>query len=269
MPRNRIFMAAAVAVVAVAAVGFGGWYFLIRGDEPPPVNLADAVAAASSATATGDSNTANTATPTTEATESATGSATASAEGATDGAAAGGDLSGTWTIDASNSETFVGYRIEEELAQIGSATAVGRTSDVTGTLEFDGTTITAVEVTADLSTLTSDDDRRDGQLQRQALESSTYPEATFALAEPITIEGDPASGEPITATAVGDLTIHGVTNRVELALEGQLTDAGQVVVVGSTPILLADYGIEQPESMMVLSVSDEATMEMQLIFVRA
>ncbi len=272
MPRNRSLLAGAlVAVLAVAAAGFGGWYFFIRGDEPPPVSLADAVAAASSATAaasatedgaddgsTGAAAATAAATTTTAATTPATGGAA--------GDTAGGDLSGTWTVAPANS--FVGYRIDEELARIGSATAVGRTSNVTGSLEFDGETIIAVGVTADLSTLVSDDDRRDGQLRRQALETNQFPEATFVLVEPIDIEGDPASGEPIAATAVGDLTIHGVTNRVELELQGQLVD-GQVVVVGSTVIRLADYDIDEPQSMMVLSVSDEATMEMQLVFVRA
>lgn len=177
-----------------------------------------------------------------------------------------GDLSGTWAVDQANS--FVGYRIEEELASIGATTAVGRTSDVTGALEFDGTTISSVEVTANLQTLRSDDDRRDGQLRRQALETNQFPEATFVLVEPIRVEGDPAVGDVIAATAVGDLTVHGVTNRVALDLEGQLVD-GRVVVVGSTVILLADYGIAKPQAMSVLSVSDEATMEMQLVFVRA
>ena len=170
-------------------------------------------------------------------------------------------------MDTGNPNSFVGYRIDEELARIGSATAVGRTSDVTGTLEFDGATITAVEVMANLQGLRSDDDRRDGQLERQALETGAFPEATFVLAEPITVEGDPASGDPIEATAMGSLTIHGVTNPVELALTGQLVD-GNVIVVGSTDILLADYDIEQPESMMVLSVAEEATMELQLVFKR-
>ena len=99
------------------------------------------------------------------------------------------------------------------------------------------------------------------------LKAAKFPEATFVLTEPIAIEGAPASGETIAATAVGDLTIHGVTNRVELALEGQFVD-GVVVVVGSTVILLADYDIEKPSAMSVLSVSDQATMEMQLVFTR-
>lgn len=260
MPRSMLFGAGA-AVVALAVLAFGGWYLFIRSDAPPPASLADAVASVASTTATATATTGGAST----AEASPTGTSSAGTEGGATGSA-DGDLSGTWSVDAANS--FVGYRIEEELARIGSATAVGRTSDVSGTLAFDGTTISAVEVVADLRTLKSDDERRDGQLQRQALESNEFPDATFVLAEPIAVEGDPASGEAIAATAVGDLTIHGVTNRVELSLEGQLVD-GQVVVVGSTPILLSDYGIDAPESMMVLSVADEAMMEMQLIFTRA
>ncbi len=257
MPRNRLLTAAAVAVLAVAAVAFGGWYFLIRGDEPAEVSLADAVSSVTGATAT-----------TTAASEGAPNGPTATEATSSTGAASGGtsdDLTGTWTLDSANS--FVGYRIGEELRGIGSTTAVGRTSDVTGMLEFDGSDITAVEVVADLSTLASDDDRRDGQLGRQALETDRFPEATFVLTEPIAIDGDPAGGDTVAATAVGDLTIHGVTNRVEMTLEGQLVD-GVVVVVGATVILLADYDIEKPTAMSVLSVSDEATMEMQLVFVR-
>jgi len=264
MPRNPMLMGAVAAVLAVAVVAVGGWYFFIRGDEPPPVSLAEAVSSVATPTGTVASEGASTGTAT--ATSEGTAAPEATTAAGSVGAGATGDLSGTWTIDSANS--FVGYRIDEELARVGSTTAVGRTSDVTGTLEFDGETITVVDVVANLQGLTSDDDRRDGQLQRQALETNEFPEATFVLAEPIAVEGDPASGEPIAAIAVGDLTIHGVTNRVEVALEGQLVD-GQVIVVGSTVILLADYDIDKPEAMSVLSVSDEATMEMQLVFTRA
>jgi len=243
--------ASVVVVLAGAALAFGVWFFLIRGDEPAEVSLADAVSSVTAATAVATSTSEGSTTPATATEAATTGDPT--------------DLSGTWTVDSANS--FVGYRIDEELRSIGSTTAVGRTSDVTGTLDFDGSTITAVEVVANLQTLESDDSRRDGQLDRQALETSQFPEAMFVLAEPIVIEGDPAAGDLIAATAIGDLTIHGVTNRVELTLEGQFVD-GVVVVVGSTVILLADYDIEKPSAMSVLSVSDEATMEMQLVFAR-
>lgn len=241
-------------LAAVALLAFGGWWFLLKVDAPPPLSLADAVATASNAdgpTAAGSA--------TATATVDETGTATVTA------APDDGTLEGTWVVNPDAS--IVGYRIQEELSNIGAATAVGRTSDVEGSLEFDGTSITSVSVTADLRTLQSDDSRRDGQLSRQALETNTYPEATFVLTEPIAIEGDPTDGQPIAATAVGDFTIHGVTNRVELPLEGQYVD-GHVVIVGATVILLADYDIDRPTAPLVLSVSEEATMEMQLVFVR-
>lgn len=269
MPRNSILMGGVAAVLAVALVAASGWYFFIRGDEPPPVSLAEAVSSVASPTATAEGGSTGdasaTATETETATEAVTGVATTSASGSADTGATG-DLTGTWTVDGANS--FVGYRIDEELASIGSTTAVGRTSDVEGSLEFDGETITTVSILANLQGLTSDDSRRDGQLRRQALETNQFPEATFVLTEPIVVDGDPASGAPIAATAVGDLTIHGVTNRVEMALEGQFVE-DRVIVVGSTVILLADYDIDKPEAMSVLSVSEEATMEMQLVFTRA
>ncbi|MEX2032749.1 MAG: YceI family protein, partial [Dehalococcoidia bacterium] len=226
------------------------------GDEPPPVSLAEAVA---SVVATASPTT--TATATSAATSEASSTPTAEAA-----STAGESLDGSWTVDASQS--FLGYRINEELASVGSTTAVGRTSTIEGVLEFDGSAITGVSITADLRDLASDDSRRDGQLRRQALQTNTFPEATFVLSEPISIAGDPGDGGIITATAIGDLTIHGVTNRVEIPIEGQYVD-GQVVVVASTVVLLADYDIEKPSAVSVLSVSDEATIELQLVFSKA
>ena len=46
--------------------------------------------------------------------------------------------------------------------------------------------------------------------------------------------------------------------------------SGRVIsVTGSIPIAFADYGIERPQSMLVLSIADEGTMEFQLHFTSA
>ena len=183
------------------------------------------------------------------------------------------NLSGTWTIDpsigsfADFSSSYVGYRVDETLAGNEANTAVGRTPDVSGTLELDGASITSVEVTANLTALQSDDDRRDGQLRRQALETEAFPQATFRLTSPIELGAEPVDGETISATATGELTLHGVTNAVEIPIEARLS--GDVVtVVGSIDILFADYGIAQPTSFLVLSIEDHGTMELQLHFRR-
>ena len=93
---------------------------------------------------------------------------------------------------------------------------------MTGSITIDGTSITAADFTADLRTLESDDDRRDGQLRQQALETGEFPEATFVLTQPIELGGVPADGETIEVTATGDLTLHGVTNSVQIPLQARL-----------------------------------------------
>ncbi len=180
-------------------------------------------------------------------------------------------LDGTWSIDASIgsfsdfSDSWVGYRVDETLAGNRANTAVGRTPDVTGTLALSGTMISSVEVTANVQTLQSDDNRRDGQLHRQALETDQFPQATFKLTTPIDIGGVPADGATISATAKGELTLHGVTKTVDVPIQAQLS--GDVVtVVGSIAIQFADYSIEPPVSFAILSVEDHGTMEFQLHF---
>jgi polyisoprenoid-binding protein YceI len=190
------------------------------------------------------------------------------------GASAGVGLDGTWQVDptvgsfADFSGSFVGYRVQEELASIGAQEAVGRTPDVTGTMTISGATIAAVDVTADLTTLESDDDRRDGQLQRQGIETGTFPTSTFRLTTPIDLGTLPAEVETISVTATGELTLHGQTQSVDMPLQARLS-GGVITVTGSIPIIFADYGIERPTSMLVLSIADEGTMEFQIHFSRA
>lgn len=176
-------------------------------------------------------------------------------------------LAGSWTL-SERGVSFVGYRIGEELANIGTTTAVGRTSDIEATLEFDGSAITTVVITADLRTLESDQSFRDGALRTRGIESDTYPFATFTLTEPIAIDALPSGESPLSVTVAGTLELHGVTNAVEIALQGQYV-GGLVVVAGSTEIALADYDIEKPTGFRVLSIEDIGIMEFELVFERS
>ena len=178
-----------------------------------------------------------------------------------------GELAGTWTLSEQGT-SFVGYRIGEELANIGTATAVGRTSDIVATLVFDGVMITSVIIEADLRTLTSDQSFRDGALRTRGIETDTYPVATFVLVQPIPVAALPGGEETLSVTVNGTLELHGVTNPVSVTLQGQLVD-GLVVVVGSTEIALADYNIEPPTGFRVLSIDDIGIMEFQLVLERA
>ncbi len=176
-------------------------------------------------------------------------------------------LAGTWTL-SERGNSFVGYRIGEELANIGTTTAVGRTGEIEARLEFDGAAITAVVIRADLRTLRSDQSFRDSALRDRGIESDTYPFATFTLSEPIVIDALPSAESPLSVSAAGSLDLHGVTNAVSIALQGQYVD-GLVVVAGSTEIALADYEIEKPTGFRVLSIEDIGIMEFELVFERS
>lgn len=233
----------AVAVVVLLALGVGGWYFFIRDDAPAAFDI-DAAAEGA-----GDDRSGTEDEPTGD----------------------DGTVEGMWVIDPAAGEdaggTSAGFRVDEELASIGATTAVGRTTGVDGSLTIEGTRVTTVDIAVDLASLETDDSRRDGRM-RSALATDEFPTATFTLTEPIELGELPAEGETISVTATGDMTIKGVTNRVEIALEARLVD-GTLVVVGSSPVVFADYGVETPTAAIVVSLEDEGTIEFQLFFSKA
>jgi polyisoprenoid-binding protein YceI len=240
--RRWLVAVASVVVVLLAAAGGGIWWFL-HGDAPAAVNLDSATQAV------------------------ADGTGSASVDAAT-------DVSGSWSVDTSigtfsyddSTGTFVGFRIDEQLAGIGSTTAVGRTPDVTGTITIDGSSVTAASIEADMSAITTNDSRRDHEVQ-EALETSSYPTATFVLTEPIEVGSAATSGEATTVTAVGDLTIHGVTASVSIPLQVQLVD-DTIVVVGSLDVTFSAYGVSVPTAPIVLSAADHGVVELQLFFTK-
>jgi polyisoprenoid-binding protein YceI len=178
----------------------------------------------------------------------------------------GGTLDGTYRAAPGDANSFVGYRVTEQL--VGGAidqTATGRTSDVTGSFTITGTTVRNVSVTADLRTLTSDRDQRDNAIKDRGLESNRFPEAKFVLTAPIEEPKLPTVGETVTTTARGDFTLHGVTKPVEIPIEGRW-DGRDVQVVGRLHIVFADYGIQAPTSPVVASIEDQGEMEFQIFF---
>lgn len=229
-------------ISAVVVVGGLAWYLGLFSSEPEEASLADATAIlAEEGDDTTDGDTPAVAAPIT-------------------------DLTGTWVVEASEA-TYVGYRIQEVLSSIGDFTAVGRTPAVEGELVGNGLTIESVSITADLLQLASDSGGRDNQLKTQALETNTFPEGTFVLTEPITVDAIPTDGASFLTTATGELTVHGVTKTVQLNIEG-LVDNGRIVVIGSADILLTDYDVTPPSAPIVASIEDEAVMEFSLVFSR-
>ena len=197
-------------------------------------------------------------------------------------ASVGSATDGVWTVDTSIGtfdatcltdvcgSSFAGFRINEELDNFGANTVVGRTPGVSGSMEIVGDQVIGAEFVVDMAGLITDNDSRTGALRgpNGGLETDTFPEARFELTQPIELGSVPAEGASIDVEATGNLTVHGVTNEVTIPLTAEV-QAGVIIVFGNLEgMLLADYDIPKPTAVVVVSVEDNATMELQLFLTR-
>jgi polyisoprenoid-binding protein YceI len=171
---------------------------------------------------------------------------------------------GSWNVATGS---LVGYRVKEVLFGQ-SNVAVGRTSDITGSINVDGMNVTAGSFTVDMTTVTSDESRRDGQFNGRIMETSTYPTATFTLTRSIDLGSIPAEGVQKTYQATGELTLHGVTKTVVFDVTAQHTSTA-IQVAGSIPIVFADYNIGNPSFGGVVTTEDNGILEFALNFSQA
>jgi polyisoprenoid-binding protein YceI len=126
--------------------------------------------------------------------------------GATAGSSASGSSTGTDGIWSVADGSKVGYRVREVLFGQDNE-AVGRTSEVTGSIKVTGTTIEDGSFTADLTSVSSDQERRDRQFHGRIMNTATYPTATFTLTEPIRVDAIPEEGVERTVEAMGKLSL--------------------------------------------------------------
>ena len=214
------------AVVALVVLFVGGPFVyinFIKEDAPARLTFDDAT----TSTAAGSGTTSSTPT---SASTAATGTPTAA-----------NPIEGTWTVTDGSQ---VGYRVKEVLFGQ-SAEAAGRTSDVTGQLTIAGTTVQAASFTADMTTVTSDEGRRDSQFNGRIMNTSQFPEATLTLTQPIDLGSVPGDLVQVTESVTADLTLRGVTQTVTFDLKARRNGAN-LEVNGSIPIIFADYGIPNP-----------------------
>jgi polyisoprenoid-binding protein YceI len=187
----------------------------------------------------------------------------ASAAPAPPAEAGGGALDGTWTVTTGSR---AGYRVDEVLFGQ-DTTAVGRTTDVSGTLTVAGTTVTSARVVVDLTTVRSDETRRDNQFRGRIMATSTYPNATFELAGTLELGRLPADGESVRMPATGRLTLRGTMRTVTVDLSAR-RNGRTIEVLGSIPVEFDDYGIPNP-SFGAVTTEDHGEIEFLVVFARA
>jgi polyisoprenoid-binding protein YceI len=172
------------------------------------------------------------------------------------------DATGTWNVVA---ESQVGYRVNEVL--FGQrVTAVGRTSAVTGTVTIADLTVTDAKFTADMTTVKSDDPRRDAQFESRIMDVLNYPSASFELTSPITIDPAALAGT-VTHQANGSLTLRGVTKPVNVTIVSTVQDT-QILLAGEIAVVFAEWAIPNP-SIPGISTEDSGVLEFQLVLSRS
>lgn len=230
----RRVVIASLVIVALVAAGAAWW--LTRDTAPPPLSVDD-VAQTGPAPSTGVL-----------------------------------DLDGSWRV-APGSASQAGLRItEDRFGGLQDNIAVGRTSAVTGSLSLTGTTVSSGSFTVDLSAIEFTDDpglsvaKRSEYLRTKSLQTDRFPNATFELTEPIELTSPPRSGQTVTASATGDLTLHGVTRSITFAVEAKPSDTTLVLATADpVSVELADHDIEAPEIAGLSKVRDTGEFEFVVV----
>ena len=278
-----------IVLVAVAlAVAFGGWFIyenLFDTDAPDELTTDAALSQLQSDLeaqdtvaddSTGDEAVEEVVQTTESANEGTDDSAgvpedTADAQQeATESAASG--VAGVWTVDdefgdfdfETASGSFAGFRVQKELFVGGEVTAVGRTGGVTGDLTIGAAELTSAEIVVQMTEIVSDESARENAI-RDTVKASEFPTAQFVLMSPVALDTDAlATGVTVSIAVTGDLTIAGVTNTETIAIDATTASEGVGLIVGSTDLVWADYGITAPDSLSG-TVADDGILEFQLI----
>jgi len=232
--RLRWWLLGGLAALVILVAG-GTWLYIhvIEGPAPAPLSLKSG---ASSNTTSAGPNSASTAAA----------------------------VAGMWRVSAGS---IVGYRVNEVLAGQNNV-AVGRTSNVTGSLTIRGTSVTAASFSVPMDTIKSDESERDVQFNGRIMETSTYPTGTLRLTTPIALGSLPATGVIRTYHATADLTLHGHTRKVTFPLSAERTAAG-IEVSGSIPVLFADWDIGNPSFAGFVTTQNHGLLEFLIKFSRS
>ena len=163
------------------------------------------------------------------------------------------------------------YRVKEQLAFLDFPNdAVGVTQDVEGKLVLGPDGAVSAEdslIRVDLSTLQSDEDRRDNYVRNRTLGTGQYPHTDFV---PATISGLqwplPSTGEA-SFSITGDMTIRDVTREVTWETVAQFSDA---VITGTatTNFTFDEFDLNVPSVAVVLSVENNIRLEIDLVLQR-
>jgi polyisoprenoid-binding protein YceI len=172
-------------------------------------------------------------------------------------------IDGTWQPTPAS---VFGYRVKEIL--FGQSTeAAGRTNKVTGEIKLAGTSLASGQLTVDMTSVTSDESRRDGQFQGRIMDTSSFPTATLKIDKPADFGSVPANLAKITVNVTGDLTLRGTTKTITVALIAR-RNGPKIEVNGTIPVVFADWNIPNPSNSLA-KTEDHGVLEFLVVLAKA
>ena len=172
----------------------------------------------------------------------------------------------TFTVDPSSKVTV---RVREVLARVQlPGDAVLTATGVRGsfTLNADGTFAPSSKITADLTTLRSDQSQRDEFIKDNTVQTRRFPTAEFVptktsgLPLPLSLSGD------LAFAMTGNMTVHGITKEVTFEVKATRSGAKLSATATAAPTWkFGDFGMTIPRVATVLSIQDEIRVDVTLV----
>src|SRR5579872_5696550 len=159
-------------------------------------------------------------------------------------------LTGTSTFQIVSAQTTASYSVYENLIFENKPNndAIGTTHSVQGSFQIrTGTSplVAAMNIKVDLSTLQSDSQMRDNYVRRHALETDTYPMATFVSTATQGLPTSYSDGQAVHFQLIGNMTMHGKTNKEVFDVQGKVV-GNTVTGTATTTLYMTDFGIQPP-----------------------
>jgi len=158
---------------------------------------------------------------------------------------------GLRTFQIVPNQSTASYKVHENLIlrNLPSNDAIGTTHSVQGSFSIrTGTSplVAQLNVMVDLSTLHTDEPMRDRFVRRNTLETDTYPTARFISTCTQGLPANYSDGQMVGFQMVGNLTMHGKTNKEVFDVQGKV--AGNMIIgTATSTVYMTDFGIQPPD----------------------
>jgi len=146
--------------------------------------------------------------------------------------------------------------------------AVGITQTISGDIALDRTNVANSQIgdiTINISEFKSDNDRRDGFLRQDWLQSNKYPFATLTGATAIGLPTDAVQdGQALQFKIKSTLTVHDRKRDTTFDATGSFTN-GTLVIRATTDLNMSDFGIQVPNIGGLLKADDAMRLIVNLV----